>query len=51
MQCLRPLDALHLDAAIRFGVGAVLTYDQRPAKVATATGFDVIAPRRRPIGD
>ena len=32
MRYLRTLDALHLEAAIRLGVDAVLTYDQRLAR-------------------
>lgn len=44
MRYLRTLDALHLEAAIRLSVDAVLTYDQRLAEAAGAAGFDVIAP-------
>lgn len=41
---LRSLDALHLAAALRIGVDAVVTYDQRMADAARALGFPVIAP-------
>lgn len=48
MKYLRTLDALHLEAAIRLGVDAVLTYDHRLAEAASAAGFGVIAPGREP---
>ena len=41
---LHPLDALHLAAAIRLEVEAVLTYDARMTESATALGLDVLAP-------
>lgn len=41
---LRSLDALHLAAAIRLDVSAVLTYDRRMAGAATSLGMDVLAP-------
>jgi predicted nucleic acid-binding protein len=41
---LRSLDALHLAAAIRLEVEAVLTYDVRMAEAATALGMTVLAP-------
>ena len=41
---LRPLDVLHLGAAIRLEVEAVLTYDVRMAEAATSLGLDVLAP-------
>lgn len=41
---LRSLDALHLAAAIRLGVEAVITYDLRMAQAATSLGMDVLAP-------
>lgn len=44
MQYLRALDALHLEAAIRLDVDAVLTYDHRLGEAARAVGLDVIAP-------
>lgn len=44
MPYLRTLDALHLEAAMRLDVDAVLTYDHRLAEAATAAGLDVIAP-------
>lgn len=44
MPALRTLDALHLEAAIRLGVDAVLTYDYRLADSARAVGLDVISP-------
>lgn len=44
MAYLRTLDALHLEAAIRLDVDAVLTYDRRLGDAATAAGLDVIAP-------
>lgn len=44
MTYLRTLDALHLEAAIRLDVDAVLTYDRRLGDSARAAGLDVIAP-------
>lgn len=44
MPYLRTLDALHLEAAIRLDVDAVLTYDRRLREAATVAGLDVIAP-------
>lgn len=44
MPYLRTLDALHLEAAMRLDVDAVLTYDHRLAEAARAAGLDVIAP-------
>lgn len=44
---LRSLDALHLAAAIRIGVDAVLTYDTRLADAARALGIAVVAPGLR----
>ncbi len=44
MPNLRTLDALHLEAAIRLDVDAVLTYDQRLGDAARAVGLDAIAP-------
>lgn len=41
---LRSLDALHLGAAIRLGVAAVITYDRRMAEAAESLGIDVLAP-------
>ena len=41
---LRSLDALHLAAAVRIGVDAVLTYDDRLAVAARGLGLVVIAP-------
>ena len=41
---LRSLDALHLAAAIRLEVDAVVTYDQRMADAATSLGLQVSAP-------
>ncbi|WP_051191614.1 type II toxin-antitoxin system VapC family toxin [Microbacterium luticocti] len=46
MPYLRTLDALHLEAAIRLDVDAILTYDHRLAEAARAAGLDVIAPGR-----
>lgn len=48
MPHLRTLDALHLEAAIRLDVDAILTYDDRLAEAASAAGFDVVAPGREP---
>ena len=42
---LRSLDALHLAAAVRLGVDAVITYDSRMADAATSLGIEVLAPR------
>lgn len=44
MPYLRTLDALHLEAAMRLDVSAVLTYDHRFGKAARSAGLDVIAP-------
>lgn len=41
---LRSHDALHLAAAIRLEVEAVVTYDVRMADAATALGMTVLAP-------
>ncbi|SEB35040.1 PIN domain-containing protein [Paramicrobacterium humi] len=46
MPYLRTLDALHLEAAMRLDVDAILTYDYRLAEAARAAGLDVIAPGR-----
>ncbi len=45
MPYLRTLDALHLEAAMRLDVDAVLTYDHRLAEAAVAVGLSVVAPR------
>lgn len=44
MPSLCTLDALHLEAAIRLDVQAILTYDNRLGEAAKAAGMDVIAP-------
>lgn len=44
MPYLRTLDALHLEAAIRLDVDAILTYDKRLGDSAGEVGLDVIAP-------
>lgn len=44
MPYLRTLDALHLEAALRLDVSAVLTYDHRLGDATRAAGLDVIAP-------
>lgn len=44
MPYLRTLDALHLEAAIRIDVDAILTYDHRLAEAAVSAGLGVIAP-------
>lgn len=41
---LRSLDALHLAAAIRLEVEAVITYDVRMTEAARSLGLDVLAP-------
>ena len=41
---LRSLDALHLAAAIRLGVDAVVTYDTRMSQAARDLGLVVLAP-------
>ena len=41
---LRSLDAIHLAAAIRIGVDAVLTYDSRMRDAARDLGLAVVAP-------
>lgn len=41
---LRSLDALHLAAAIRIGVDAVVTYDQRMTDAARMLGLTIVAP-------
>ncbi|UFU02311.1 type II toxin-antitoxin system VapC family toxin [Ruania suaedae] len=44
MPKLRTLDALHLEAAMRLDVEAILTYDRRLGEAARSAGVDVIAP-------
>lgn len=44
MPNLRTVDALHLEAAMRLDVDAVLTYDRRLSDAARTAGLDVIAP-------
>jgi predicted nucleic acid-binding protein len=46
MPYLRTLDALHLEAAMRLDVDAVLTYDHRLAEGAREAGLDVVTPGR-----
>lgn len=46
MPYLRTLDALHLEAAMRLDVDAVLTYDRRLAEAAREAGLDVFSPGR-----
>lgn len=46
MRYLRTLDALHLAAAIRLDVDAILTYDHRLADAALTVGIDVVSPGR-----
>ncbi len=46
MPYLRAIDALHLEAAIRLDVDAVLTYDRRLAEAARSVGLDVVSPGR-----
>lgn len=41
---LRTLDSLHLSAATRIGVDAIVTYDERLADAARSLGLSVIAP-------
>lgn len=41
---LRSLDALHLAAAVRIGVDAVVTYDVRMAEAARELGLSVVVP-------
>lgn len=42
-QNLRSLDALHLAAAVRLGVDAVVTYDTRMAEAAQTIGLEALA--------
>lgn len=44
MPYLRTLDALHLEAAMRLDVEAILTYDRRLGEGARSAGVDAIAP-------
>jgi len=44
MPYLRTLDALHLEAAMRLDVDAILTYDHRLTVAASEAGLDVVAP-------
>ncbi|MBB5633803.1 hypothetical protein BKA04_002026 [Cryobacterium mesophilum] len=44
MQHLRTLDALHLEAAVRLDVSAILTYDRRLGDAARTLGVEVISP-------
>ncbi len=39
-----PVDALHLAAAIRLDVDAILTYDRRISEAAESLGMKVVAP-------
>jgi predicted nucleic acid-binding protein len=41
---LRSLDAIHLAAAVRIGVDAVLSYDSRLSEAARGLGLVVVAP-------
>lgn len=43
---VRSLDALHLAAAVRLGVDAVVTHDQRMAEASRELGLSVVAPPR-----
>lgn len=43
-ESFRSIDAIHLAAAIRLGVDAVLTYDARMATAARGLGIAVVAP-------
>lgn len=49
MPYLRTLDALHLEAANRLDVHAVLTYDRRLQESARELGFGAIAPGAEPV--
>lgn len=42
---LRPLDALHLAAALALDVNAICTYDERSRAAASEVGIRVVAPR------
>lgn len=44
MSYLRTLDALHLEAAMRLDVDAVLTYDHRLGDAARTVGLTMISP-------
>lgn len=48
MPYLRTLDALHLEAAIRLDVDAILTYDHRLRDAASSVGISVISPGGKP---
>ncbi len=48
MPYLRTLDALHLEAAMRLDVSAVLTFDRRLAEAAGSAGLEVISPGTTP---
>lgn len=43
---LRSLDAIHIAVAVRLGVDAVVTYDQRMAEACELVGLPVQAPGR-----
>ncbi|MCC7128419.1 MAG: type II toxin-antitoxin system VapC family toxin [Microbacteriaceae bacterium] len=47
MSYLRTLDALHLQAAVRLDVSAILSYDRRLTEAARSLGIDVISPGAR----
>ncbi|MFZ2625006.1 MAG: type II toxin-antitoxin system VapC family toxin [Propionibacterium sp.] len=49
MPYLRTLDALHLEAAMRLDVEAILTYDHRLAGAALDVGLDVVAPGQESV--
>ena len=42
---LRSLDAIHIAVAVRMGVDAVLTYDQRMTESCEHLGLSVLAPK------
>lgn len=43
-KALRPLDAIHLAAALRLGVDVLVTYDERLAEAAVVYGLRTLAP-------
>ncbi|MBX3090186.1 MAG: type II toxin-antitoxin system VapC family toxin [Cryobacterium sp.] len=47
MSYLRTLDALHLEAAVRLDVSAILSYDRRLTEAARSLGIEVISPGAR----
>lgn len=44
MSYLRPLDALHIESALRLGASRILTYDHRMIEASRTVGIPAISP-------